>query len=72
MSKQDTNEAFAITSGIEGTFYIFLEMKTCIISKFLTHLFWTFFYPDIQSLQMVTAAVKLKDAYLLEQKLWPT
>ena len=25
-----------------------------------------------QSLQIVTAAVKLKDAYLLEEKLWPT
>ena len=25
-----------------------------------------------KSLQMVTAAVKLKDAYSLEEKLWPT
>ena len=25
-----------------------------------------------KSLQMVTAAMKLKDAYSLEQKLWPT
>ena len=25
-----------------------------------------------KSLQMVTAAMKLKDAYLLEEKLWPT
>ena len=25
-----------------------------------------------KSLQMVTAAIKLKDAYSLEEKLWPT
>ena len=25
-----------------------------------------------KSLQMVTAAMKLKDAYSLEEKLWPT
>ena len=25
-----------------------------------------------KSLQLVTAAMKLKDAYLLEEKLWPT
>ena len=31
--------------------------------------------PDVQvpeSLQMVIAAMKLKDAYSLEEKLWPT
>ena len=27
---------------------------------------------DPKSLQMVTAAMKLKDAYSLEEKLWPT
>ena len=26
----------------------------------------------LESLQMVTAAMKLKDAYSLEEKLWPT
>ena len=31
---------------------------------------WYFWAP--KSLQMVTAAVKLKDAYSLEGKLWPT
>ena len=30
-------------------------------------IFWT-----PKSLQMVTAAMKLKDAYSLEEKLWPT
>ena len=29
-------------------------------------------YQIIKSLQMVTAAMKLKDAYSLEEKLWPT
>ena len=30
------------------------------------------FWGAPKSLQMVTAAVKLKDAYSLEEKLWPT
>ena len=30
------------------------------------------FLGSIKSLQMVTAAMKLKDAYSLEEKLWPT
>ena len=29
-------------------------------------------WPSWKSLQMVTAAMKLKDAYSLEGKLWPT
>ena len=32
----------------------------------------TLFWGAPKSLQMVTAAMKLKDAYLLEEKLWPT
>ena len=32
----------------------------------------TLFWGAPKSLQMVTAAVKLKDAYSLEEKLWPT
>ena len=31
-----------------------------------------FILGDPKSLQMVTAAMKLKDAYSLEEKLWPT
>ena len=34
----------------------------------VTDLFWG----APKSLQMVTAAMKLKDAYSLEEKLWPT
>ena len=30
------------------------------------------FWGAPKSLQMVTAAMKLKDAYFLEEKLWPT
>ena len=33
---------------------------------------WLFFFWAPKSLQMVTAAMKLKDAYSLEGKLWPT
>ena len=34
---------------------------------------WDFIFGGLQkSLQMVTAAMKLKDAYSLEGKLWPT
>ena len=32
----------------------------------------TLFWGAPKSLQMVTAAMKLKDAYSLEKKLWPT
>ena len=32
----------------------------------------TLFWGAAKSLQMVTAAMKLKDAYSLEEKLWPT
>ena len=32
----------------------------------------TLFWGAWKSLQMVTAAMKLKDAYSLEEKLWPT
>ena len=32
----------------------------------------TLFFGDLKSLQMVTAAMKLKDAYSLEGNLWPT
>ena len=32
----------------------------------------TLFFGAPKSLQMVTAAMKLKDAYSLEAKLWPT
>ena len=31
-----------------------------------------YFWGSPKSLQMVTAAMKLKDAYFLEEKLWPT
>ena len=33
---------------------------------------WLYFFWAPKSLQMVTAAMKLKDAYSLEGKLWPT
>ena len=33
---------------------------------------WLYFFGTPKSLQMVTAAMKLKDAYSLEEKLWPT
>ena len=32
----------------------------------------TLYFGAPKSLQMVTAAIKLKDAYALEEKLWPT
>ena len=34
--------------------------------------FYFFFFLAPRSLRMVTAAMKLKDAYSLEGKLWPT
>ena len=37
------------------------------VEQWLTLYFWT-----PKSLQMVTATMKLKDTYSLEEKLWPT
>ena len=48
------------------------------VAKSWTRLKWqwkqcqTLFFWAPKSLQMVTAAMKLKDAYSLEEKLWPT
>ena len=39
---------------------------------FLGSFFWLFFFLALKPLQMVTAAMKLKDTYSLEEKLWPT
>ena len=36
------------------------------------HIIWLIKKLATKSLQMVTAAMKLKDAYSLEGKLWPT
>ena len=33
---------------------------------------WDYFFWSPKSLQMMIAAMKLKDAYSLEEKLWPT
>ena len=56
--------------------------KTKIIASGPITLWWkmgkqwkqwlTLFLGAPKSLQMVTAAIKLKDAYSLEEKLWPT
>ena len=43
-------------------------MKKVDFSKELEIFKWE----QVESLQMVTAAMKLKDAYFLEGKLWPT
>ena len=50
-------------SGLITSWHI--DGKQC--KQWLTLFFWT-----PKSLQMVTAAMKLKDAYFLEGKLWPT
>ena len=43
-------------------------MKKVDFSKELEIFKWE----QVESLQMVTAAMKSKDAYALEEKLWPT
>ena len=47
--------------------YHFMENRWEKYGKWQTLFFWA---PE--SLKMVTAAMKLKDAYSLEEKLWPT
>ena len=50
---------------------VLLEWQTLFICVFI-YLFIHSFILAPKSLQMVTAAMKLKDAYSLEEKLWPT
>ena len=52
-----------MASGLITSWHI--DGKQC--KQWLTLFFWT-----PKSLQMVTAAMKLKDTYSLEGKLWPT
>ena len=43
-----------------------------ILTDFILGGFWTLFFWAPKFLQMVTAAMKLKDTCSLEEKLWPT
>ena len=72
-----------ITLTIVEKFYWFIEnIVIChLLSDIWSHLFianrWgnsgrLYFWGAPKSLQMVTATMKLKDAYSLEGKLWPT
>ena len=45
---------------------------SCEIDEETTEIVTDFIFLAPKSLQMVTAAMKLKDAYSLEEKLWPT
>ena len=50
-----------------------IEGETSILFYFFDWLYLAdFIFWAPKSLQMVTAAMKLKDAYSLEGKLWPT
>ena len=42
------------------------------VSDFIFGGFWTLFFGAPKSLQMVTTAMKLKDTFSLEEKLWAT
>ena len=47
---------------------VYIQLQTCIFQyeQLLLN------FPQLPQIQMVTAAMKLKDAYSLEGKLWPT
>ena len=47
-------------------------METLFFSFMKTHKWQTLFWGGSKSLQMVTAAMKLKETCSLEEKLWPT
>ena len=47
-------------------------ITSCVIDGETVETVADLFFWAPESLQMVTAAMKLKDAYSLEEKLWPT
>ena len=47
-------------------------ITSCEIDGEIVEQCQTLFFWAPKSLQMVTAAMKLKDAYSLEEKMWPT
>ena len=51
---------------------LLLNMLSRLVITFLPSSKHLLYYDIAKSLQMVTAAMKLKDAYSLEGKLWPT
>ena len=52
--------------------WVAISFSNAWIRAIKKYLFAPNVYWAPKSLQMVTAAVKLKDAYSLEEKLWPT
>ena len=63
-------ELFVLNVGIPS--YTIQDLNSCIRQKTKITNVLTLFFGAPKSLQMVTAARKLKDAYSLEEKLWPT
>ena len=73
MKVQEESEEVGLTLNIQKT----KIMASCPITSWQidgerVEQWQTLFFGAPKSLQMVTAAMKLKDAYSLEGKLWPT
>ena len=70
MKVKEVNEKVGLKLNIQKTKIMASDPITSweIDGEFIQTLFWG----APKSLQMVTAAVKLKDSYSLEEKLWPT
>ena len=73
MKVKEESEKFGLKLNIQKTK---ITASSPIISlqtdRETTEIVRDFIFWAPKSLQMVTAAVKLKDAYPLEEKLWPT
>ena len=62
---------FIVIHTVKG-FGVVNKAEIDVFTKALADFIYFFFFWTPKSLQMVTAAMKVKDAYSLEGKLWPT
>ena len=67
MKVKEESEKIGLKFNIQKTKIMASGPITSVGKQWQTLIFWA-----PKSLQMVTAAMKLKDAYSLEGKLWPT
>ena len=73
MKMKEESETVGLKLNIQRTkIMAFSPITSCQIVGKQWKQWQTLFWGVPKSLQMVTVAMKLKDAYSLEEKLWPT
>ena len=73
MKVKEENEKVGLKLNIQKTKIMAVSpITSCQIDGETMETVKDFTFLGSKSLQMVTAAMKLKDAYSLEEKLWPT